>query len=134
MDVEAVKKGAGGPLASNDARGATGALEQQLADRFAEIATLTRMLAEAEQSQVVADGRFEWLLQVAPIMRRHMRGRSFLGVRVADDSKFLAELKAADLFDPAAYLKANADVREAGADALLHYLTHGLHEKRSLGF
>lgn len=36
------------------------------------------------------------------------------------------------LFDGAAYLAANPDVAEAGADPLQHYLHHGHHERRRL--
>ncbi|WP_374282464.1 hypothetical protein [Novosphingobium sp.] len=108
-------------------------LSEQLAERFAEVATLTRLLAEAEQSRQGGDWRFEWLCKVAPLMRSHMLARGRFGLAAPSDERLMSQLRDAKLFDPDAYLASNPDVRDAGVDALQHFLSHGLAEGRSLG-
>lgn len=109
-------------------------LSAQLADRYAEIATLTRWLAEAEQSSNGGDWRFEWLVKVAALLRRQTLATGKFGLVRRNDQQLLGELKREGLFDAEAYLARNPDVREAGMDALQHYLSHGILEGRSLGF
>lgn len=109
-------------------------LSAELADRYAEIATLTRWLAEAEQSSKGGDWRFEWLVKVAALLRRQTLATGRFGLVRRSAQQLQDELKREGLFDAEAYLTRNPDVREAGMDALQHYLSHGIAEGRSLGF
>ena len=108
-----------------------GQLEERLAERFSEIAELTRLLAEAQQENDHLASHLEWIHGVVPILRRGGFKLRFL--RRWHTAAVLARLKEKRLFDSDAYLAANPDVARAGADPLQHYLVHGLTEGRSRG-
>jgi len=103
-------------------------LEIRLHERFGEIATLTRLLRAREEENL-------WLRWVAgALVGDSPRGRlvGFLPGPLAYALRKI-QLKRRRLFDGRAYLRANPDVAESGADPLRHYLCHGLQEGRSRG-
>lgn len=109
----------------------TAVLEDRLAERFVEIAELTRLLADTQQEKQRLAAHIEWIHEVVPILRRGGFRLKFLNRR--QNASLLSRLKEKRLFDSDAYLAANPDVARAGADPLQHYLTHGLPEGRSRG-
>jgi hypothetical protein len=106
-------------------------LEERLAQRFTEIAEVTRLLAEVQQENERLTAHIEWIRQVAAILTKGGFRLRFLNRRQKAAS--LAKLKEKQLFDSHAYVAANPDVAQAGADPLQHYLVHGLSEGRSRG-
>lgn len=106
-------------------------LEDRLAERFVEIAELSRLLADTQQENQRLAAHIAWIHEVVPILRRGGFRLAFLNRR--DDAALLARLKDKRLFDSGAYLAANPDVARAGVDPLQHYLAHGLSEGRSRG-
>lgn len=107
------------------------ALEERLAERFVEIAELTRLLADAQQENDRLAEHINWIHEIVPVLRKGGFRLSFLNRR--ENAASLARLKKNRLFDPDAYLAANPDVARAGVDPLQHYLVHGLSEGRSRG-
>ena len=105
-------------------------LEERLNERFAEIAELTRLLAQSERERQRLADHVNWLHEIVPHLRKRFR-ISFLNRW--QDTTLLDTLKRRNLFDARAYLAANPDVERAGIDPLHHYLEHGLHEGRSRG-
>lgn len=110
---------------------ATEVLEERLAQRFTEIAELTRLLSETEQENRRLKARIEWLHDLIPILRQG--GFKVKFMNRWQNTASLAKLKRKGLFDASAYLAANPDVARAGVDPLRHYLEHGLREGRSRG-
>lgn len=113
------------------ASGERAVLEERLAERFVEIAELTRLLAEIQQENRRLTARMEWIHEVAALLRKG--GFRLKLLNRWQNATLLSRLKAKGLFDPDAYLAANPDVARAGADPLQHYLVHGLSEGRSRG-
>lgn len=112
--------------------------EAGLAERFNEIAVMTRLLADRESAVVASNERIEWLRQVSGFLLNNSRSHSLKGrlaalmpasVRL---NKQKERLKRSGIFDPGAYLAANPDVAEAGMDPLRHYIEHGIAEGRRL--
>lgn len=90
-----------------------------------EIVALTRLLREQEDAS-------DWLHKVtATLVGDSRRGR--LAKLLAGPLAYVlqnAQLRRRDLFDSAAYLRANPDVARAGGGALRHYILYGLKEGR----
>lgn len=111
-----------------------GAAEVRLAERFSEIATMTRLLAEKEGEAE----RAEWLREVSAVLLNGSGSASLKGRLAAllpapiRLKKQKARLRKAGIFDPEAYLAAHPDVAEAGLDPLRHYINHGMAEGRQL--
>jgi hypothetical protein len=115
------------------------ASQEELHARFTEIATLTRMLA----NETAAVRRLEQTARrLGAIAQALIKGRTT--TRGLNWFKSLFPwrwhlkrakngLRRDGLFDPEAYLAANADVASAGVDPLCHYLGHGASEGRPLG-
>jgi hypothetical protein len=106
-------------------------LEERLAERFVEIAELTRLLANTQRENERLTAHIQWIHEIVPVLRRGGFRLKFLNR--SDNAALLAKLKAMRLFDAGAYLAANPDVARAGVDPLQHYLSHGLSEGRSRG-
>lgn len=107
-------------------------LREKIAEQSDEIVILTRLLAQKKEE--MADNRsLLWLKEVLPLLWRPAKSlKGLLPARIRE--RQLAEaLSARKLFDADRYLEANPDVAAAGADALQHYLTHGLWEGRPMG-
>lgn len=115
-----------------------GSAEVQLAERFNEIAQMTRMLGETESAAQVSDEHIAWLRQVSIVLLNGSNSASLKSRLTAllpapiRSKKQIARLKRQGIFDSEAYLAANPDVAEAGLDPLWHYINHGIGEGRRL--
>jgi hypothetical protein len=111
-----------------------GAAEVRLAERFSEIAIMTRLLAEKEGEAERAD----WLREVSAVLLNGTGSTSLKGRLAAllpaqiRLKKQKARLRRNGMFDPDAYIAAHPDVAEAGLDPLWHYINHGMAEGRQL--
>ncbi|MFT3975868.1 MAG: hypothetical protein QM688_01945 [Sphingomonas bacterium] len=115
-------------------------VQEQLRGRYAEIVTLTRMLASEDAAARKAERNAE---RAAAIARVFETGGGGKGVFLRRFGGFLPwrwhlrrikrRLEREGLFDAAAYLAVNVDVAQAGIDPLEHYLRHGMNEGRPLG-
>lgn len=107
----------------------------RLEERFGEIASLTRLLAEAEAREEQARAEADWLRETGAVLLNGSTGRKRRGLRALLPASFHGRrvrrlLKDLGLFDEEAYLASNPDVAAAGMDPLHHYLQHGIHEQR----
>ena len=126
---EANAKIAAAESARQKAQSSTMAIEAKLGARFQEIATLTSLLRQEEQSSIDTRAKFEWLraanetLLSQPkwwvMMPREWRRR-----------RERARLQRRGLFDGDEYLARYPDVAVAGFDPLDHYMLHGIDEGR----
>ena len=110
--------------------------DSQLAERFSEIAKLTRLVNDAEAAARKAETQRDWIREATSVLvngSRSVKGKlsGFLpaGWR---RTRQMEQLKERGIFDAAAYLSANPDVAKSAQDALRHYLRHGLTEGRAL--
>ncbi|MFC3612434.1 hypothetical protein ACFORG_01565 [Lutimaribacter marinistellae] len=114
-------------------------LRSQIEERFREIATLTRILEEErhahERALARQAARLERTFMVRGLLHnvagRYAEHGFAEGVAGLQDQK--TALLDSALFSADWYLKANADVAEAGVDPLEHYLTGGAFEGRDPG-
>lgn len=113
--------------------------EDALRARYSEIVTLTRMLAVESASAQKSARNAERLGAIALAFDRGAARKGPAGLL---DwivpwrwrwNQIRQTVEREGLFDSEAYLRANADVKEAGADPLHHYLAHGAVEGRPLG-
>ena len=107
--------------------------EARLAERFSEIARLTRIVSDAEALTRKATAQREWIREAASVLVSG--SRSWKGGLLPSSwrrNQHMAQLKEKGLFDPAAYLAAYPDVARSAQDALRHYIRHGLVEGREL--
>jgi hypothetical protein len=118
-------------------RGYNGELEARIAERFNEIALLTRMLSEREASLAAIEQQKEWIRETTSVLLNGW-GSSWKNFVYSvfparwRRSKQLKQLRQKRLFDVNAYVSANPDVIKAGHDPLRHYINHGLLEGRVL--
>jgi hypothetical protein len=110
--------------------------ESQLAERFGEIARLTRIVNDAEAAARHAQAQRDWLRETASILAsgsRSVKGALHAclpsALRLA---RQMDHLKQRGLFDAQAYFAGNPDVAQSTQDPLGHYLRHGLLEGRPL--
>jgi hypothetical protein len=112
--------------------------ERRVAQRFNEIAALTRLLSERERQAQIGDEKAAQLQAISRVLLNGSASRSLksrmrsllpAAIRL---KKQKSQLSSAGIFDPEAYLQANPDVAEAGVDPLWHYLNHGIAEGRRL--
>ena len=107
--------------------------EAQLAERFSEIARLTRIVSDAEAEARKAAAQREWIREAASVL---ISGSHSWKGRLLPASwrrtQHMAQLKEKGIFDAAAYLAAYPDVAQSAQDALRHYIRHGLVEGREL--
>jgi chromosome segregation ATPase len=114
------------------------AVESRLQDRFGELATITRMLAEAEERERQARAEADWLREAGSVLlsdANRRKGAGLLGLLPASlqAKRQRRLLKERGLFDEEAYLASNPDVAAEGADPLGHYVKHGIAEERRRG-
>lgn len=105
-------------------------LQDSLDKRFQELATLTKLLGQQQERGHRTEGQIGWLLALNESLGKQPRWWNLLP-RSFGRRRTLRRLRDADLFDGEAYLRRNPDVASAGADPLIHYLRHGMHEGRS---
>ncbi len=111
------------------AEAARGAAERQLAARFAEIASLTKMLrdtaTEADQSKLNA----QWLRRVNAVSAGFPRWWMLMPSswrRNREHARYMRK----GLFNAEKYLKLYPDVAANGMDPIRHYILHGMDEDR----
>lgn len=110
---------------------------RRLTERFSEIATITALLHERENTASADTLQTDWLRDVAAVVLEAARARP-KGLRPAlpwtrPAPRWTEALRQRGLFDAGAYLTENPDVASTGLDPLLHYLTHGIAEGRRCG-
>ena len=112
--------------------------DKRVAERFREIATLTRLLSDRERQAQVSSEKAARLRAISTVMLNGSASNSLksrIGALLPAAIRLkrqMSRLKRANVFDPQAYLEANPDVAEAGIDPLWHYLNHGIDEGRKL--
>jgi hypothetical protein len=106
---------------------ARGSVEQDLTERYREIATLTIMLREQVEAAQTLAAQQAWLRAVWANLRRAPEWWATLPAAVQRKLE-LRRLSRAGLFDGAAYLADNPDVAASGMGALDHYIMHGMAE------
>ena len=113
------------------------AAERRLGERFKEIATLSRMLAEQEAEARRSNDEAAWLAEVTSVLATRsttLKGRLLaLLPTFVQQKRHRRILKSRGLFDSEAYLVANPDVADEGAEPLPHYLSCGIKENRRRG-
>jgi chromosome segregation ATPase len=122
--------------AAEHAKGLKQEMDTQLAERFGEIARLTRLVSDAEGAARKAEAQRDWIREAASFLlngSRSVKGR-ISGLLPASwrRSRQMEQLKERGIFDAGAYLSANPDVAKSTQDALRHFLRHGLTEGRVL--
>lgn len=107
------------------------AAQERLEARFAELATMTRLLKAAEANDRRSAESNEWLVKVSALLAGCPRWWALLP-RSWRRNKEHARLKRRSLFDAKAYLELHPDVADEGIDPVLHYMLHGIGEGRTL--
>lgn len=111
------------------AEAARGEVTRQLAARFSEIATLTKLLREAAAETEASQEKFQWLRRVEAITVRFPRWWYFMPAswrRKKEQERYARH----GLFNARNYLKLYPDVAASGMDPLRHYILHGIDENR----
>jgi hypothetical protein len=103
--------------------------EIKLKQRFQEVATLTNLLREREQSSELANEHAGWLLALNQRLGEQPRWWTLLP-KSWGRRRTLRLLREAGLFDGNAYVQRYPDVAAARRDPLEHYLEYGYHEGR----
>lgn len=111
-------------------------VEGRLAERFSEIAAMTRLLDEKDRAALLSAEQAAWLREVSLALLNGsstLKGwlRSLLPPPIGY-ARQKARLKRKGIFDSDAYLAAYPDVAKAGLDALKHYINHGMKEGRQV--
>lgn len=108
-------------------------LEEQLAERFRELAALAVLLQEQEKAGEAREETIAWLCQIARVL---FAQPGWWGMMPASwqAKRKRRLLRDRGLFDGDAYLRQNPDLAGAEIDPLIHYLLHGLGEGRPRSF
>jgi hypothetical protein len=106
--------------------------EQRLAERFAEIAALTRILQMSQHETKLQNEQSDWLIAVNSEVLRRPRWWALLP-KSQQRERLYQRLAQSGLFDAAAYLRLHPDVAASGMDPLRHYILHGIKEQRGRG-
>jgi chromosome segregation ATPase len=122
-------------------------LKKSLADRFAEISQLTRLLLDSEREFEISTKQLDQSakqierdrLEIRRLRQqvRTLMARSSLRTRLGLKSKLikmqLARIEASELFDESWYESEYPDVKGSGCQPAEHYLLHGAYEGRNPG-
>ncbi|NOW44550.1 hypothetical protein FHW96_000692 [Novosphingobium sp. SG751A] len=107
-------------------------LEQQLSERFGELATMSGLLSTESERAMRSAAQIEWLREVHRVTAR--RPRWWLAMpRRWQSARMAQNLAEAGLFDEEAYLARYPDVAAQGHDPLRHYILFGMAEGRVRG-
>jgi len=106
------------------------ATQASLSARFQELATLTKLLKEAEDTCSAALDQRDWLAQVLIAISDRRWWWGFMPP-IWQSRKLQARLRRRKLFDGDRYLELYPDVVEADIDPLRHYVMHGMGEGRT---
>lgn len=112
------------------AEGNLKAAEENIDERFAELASLSRILIEEENQRKRLETQSRWLRQVNEVVLRKGKWWWQLMPRQWQQRMRLRAVARAGLFDADAYVRAYPDVARSGQDPLRHYVAHGLDENR----
>ena len=111
-------------------------IEKSLNERYREIAKLSDLLKQKEDAAEKSQAEIDWLCEAGAILLTLVNTRRAWLFRILPaELQYKRQrkmLKRKGLFDTEAYLNAHPDVRDSGTDPLLHYLKHGIKEKRFL--
>jgi len=104
--------------------------EVKLTERYQELATLTNLLRQHEQSRDEAIEHLEWFGKLHDRLAKQPRWWNLMpkSWRRQRQGRHLLQT---GLFNGSAYLERYQDVADARIDPLEHYLRHGMHEGRS---
>jgi hypothetical protein len=112
-------------------------VEARLKERFSEIATLSKMLAEGEGRDRRYREQMGWLREIAAVLASRptsLKGRLLALLPASLQYRRQQKLlKRKALFDGEAYLATYPDVAREGVEPLRHYLMHGMNEDRRRG-
>jgi hypothetical protein len=103
---------------------------ENIDERFAELASLGRILIEEETQRKRLEAQSSWLRQVNEVVLRKGKWWWQLMPREWQRRMRLRQVARAGLFDADAYVRAYPDVAKSGQDPLRHYVAHGLDENR----
>lgn len=103
-------------------------LERQLAERFGELATMARLIAEESERAQAGAAQADWLREAHRVMAR--RPRWWAIMPAGWQGRRLAQRLG---FDGGAYLARHPDVAAQGMDPLRHYILFGMAEGRVRG-
>lgn len=107
-------------------------LEQQLSERFGELATMSGLLSTESERAMRGAAQIEWLREVHRVTGR--RPRWWLAMpRRWQSARMAQNLAEAGLFDEEAYLARYPDVAAQGHEPLRHYILFGMAEGRVRG-
>jgi hypothetical protein len=115
--------------AVGEAEAARSVAERRLAERFAEIATLTKMLRQGAADSDRSLMQVQWLRQVNAVANGIPSWWAIMPTawrRKREHSRYARH----GLFNADKYLELYPDVAESGMDPLRHYILHGLDENR----
>ena len=116
--------------AEQELRGELAAAAVERTERFDEIATMTRMLREAERKQSTGHGSSDAAKGIALVLQGLPWWWALLPKSLRNKRKF-ARLRRQGLFDSDRYLQIYPDVAAERMDPLEHYLRHGMAENRT---
>lgn len=103
--------------------------EAQIAQRFAEIAMLTRMLGDQQDRNIEEKRSTEWLRQVYAVQDDNAGRWRFMSRRW-HAQRLHKHLAKRGLFDAQSYLDRYPDIAADGMDPVRHYILHGISEGR----
>jgi SAM-dependent methyltransferase len=116
----------------SEARAARNGLEQRLSAHFHEMATLSRIVLESQQSAIEEADKVRQIRAFYEAAASQPGWWSILP-RAHRSRLQKARLRRLGLFDAGSYLGKNPDVAAAGEDPVHHYLYHGIDEQRPGG-
>lgn len=111
------------------AEAARSVAERQLSARFAEIATLTKLLRDSSVETDASKAQSQWLRRVNAVTSDFPRWWIFMPAnwrRRHEHARYTRK----GLFDAEKYLRLYPDVAASGMDPLKHYILHGMDENR----
>lgn len=107
-------------------------LEQQLSERFGELATMSGLLSAESEKALRGATQVEWLCEVYRVTARRPRWW-WIMPRRWQSARMAQKLAEAGLFDGRAYLARYPDVAAQWHDPLRHYILFGMAEGRVKG-
>ena len=107
-------------------------LEQQLSERFGELATMSGLLSAESEKALRGAAQVEWLREVYRVTARRPRWWWMMPWRW-QSARMAKKVAEAGLFDERAYLARYPDVAAQGHDPLRHYILFGMAEGRVRG-
>lgn len=104
--------------------------EDERQERFRELARMAELVMHKDQALTRAAELKDWLQRLNVHLMERPSWWGLLPVKRRRRRERMA-LRRERIFDAQAYLAIHADVKDSGADALRHYLEHGMDEGRA---